>query len=343
MAFLIRRSNGRLVARLALGATLVALAGCVWFDGLHSTRREYAFSHRAHVEQELACTDCHLGAEETDEPGMPGLAQCRLCHADLDAEKPAERKVDSLYDGKLFKRTARGALSDEIVFSHQRHVGAGLDCTACHGELATSEDVIELPVASMASCVACHASRGRTDDCATCHNTIRADAQPPSHDGLWTKRHGSVARAESSETANRCDLCHQVSSCTQCHQTTPPQNHTNQWRGVGHGLVAGLDRENCTTCHQPATCRSCHAESLPRNHTGSFGSPRDTHCLTCHEPLQGEGCATCHAAAPSHALALPKPSDHTPAMNCRQCHLPGGVLPPMPHPDDGSNCNRCHA
>jgi hypothetical protein len=121
-----------------------------------------------------------------------------------------------------------------------------------------------------------------------------------------------------------------------------PDNHTQQWRRVGHGVTAALDRDNCSTCHQPASCQSCHSESKPRTHVGMFGAPMNNHCITCHEPLQSEGCAACHAGTPSHMLATPKPPDHNAAMNCRLCHLPGGTQPPMPHADNGSNCNSCH-
>lgn len=342
MALLKPRLELRVASALVLGAMVAALAGCVLFDGSKSVRRSYAFSHRVHVEQELGCTDCHLAAESSDEPGMPGVGACRLCHAEQDAEKPPERKVEALFDGKQFRVTAQGAVGAAIVFPHLRHVEAGLECSACHAAVATNEDTLELPPASMDNCTACHDTRHVPDDCATCHPTIQADVKPATHGGNWTRVHGGVCRAGSERTVDRCDLCHKEQDCASCHLTTQPANHTNQWRRVGHGLTAQLDRDNCATCHKPDSCIQCHAETEPRSHTGNFGSPRNMHCLSCHEPLQGEGCSACHSGAPSHALAPPKPPGHTPAMDCRQCHVPGGVQPPMPHVDDGSNCNRCH-
>jgi hypothetical protein len=70
-----------------------------------------------------------------------------------------------------------------------------------------------------------------------------------------------------------------------------------------------------------------------------FGSPQNTHCLSCHLPLQGEGCFTCHKGTPSHQTAAPMPANHLPSMNCRQCH---GLTAPLPHPDNGSLCTACH-
>jgi hypothetical protein len=124
--------------------------------------------------------------------------------------------------------------------------------------------------------------------------------------------------------------------------TMLPRDHTNQWRRFGHGISASLDRDRCEACHRPDSCTACHSTVEPASHTGNFGSPRNTHCLGCHEPLRNEGCVACHSGTPSHALAKPKPPDHNAAMNCRQCHIPGGVQPPMPHVDNGSNCNSCH-
>jgi hypothetical protein len=342
MAILRTEARRRRASAWLLAGAIVALAGCALFEARQSARRSYAFSHKAHVELEIACTDCHLAAETADEPGMPGVGACKLCHAELDAEKPADRKVETLYEGKAFRVTARGALGAGMVFSHSKHVEAGLECASCHAGIEGNEDVIELPPASMDGCTSCHAERGVQVGCAACHPAIREDVAPPSHEAAWTKRHGSRCRGDGQGTADRCDLCHRETDCASCHATTPPENHTAAWRRVGHGITARFDRQSCATCHTPDSCRTCHSENPPRSHAGGFGSPRNQHCLGCHEPLQGEGCATCHPGTPSHALAAPKPPGHEPAMNCRQCHQPGSTQPPMPHPDDGTNCNRCH-
>lgn len=328
---------------MAFGLAIVALAGCAIFNGKHSVRRSYAFSHKVHTEQELACTDCHLAAETANEPGMPAAAACKLCHAEIDAAKPPERKIETLFDGKAFRAVRHSEVGPEIVFPHLKHVQAGLECASCHAALPGNEDALELPVARMDMCTKCHDEKKVANDCATCHPTILPTEKPSTHDALWTRRHGGVCKAGGGEnTADRCELCHKETACAACHLTTPPQNHTQQWRRVGHGISAELDRESCSTCHQPSTCQSCHSESQPRSHTANFGAPRANHCLTCHEPLQGESCAACHQGTPSHMLASPKPASHNAAMDCRQCHMLGGVLPPMPHVDNGANCNSCH-
>ena len=324
----------------ALALLAAALTGCALFEAFDGREKRFAFSHRIHVTDEgLDCASCHVGAESTDEPGMPKAAQCALCHDDLDAEKPPERQVGALFADKKFAAAHAGALYDELVFSHQRHVAAEIECATCHAGIETNEDVLDLSTWRMSACTSCHAERGTPNECATCHSTIREDVPPPSHDQLWLRRHGQVVCNRGDATSDDCSMCHTEASCVSCHLEVPPANHTNHWRMKGHGVTAALDRQSCATCHTEESCASCHAEVQPMSHTAGWGAPRDRHCLSCHIPLQGESCFVCHQGTPSHALATPKPPDHTPAMNCRMCH---GVGQPLPHVDNGDNCNLCH-
>ena len=119
-----------------------------------------------------------------------------------------------------------------------------------------------------------------------------------------------------------------------------PRNHTNYWRQRGHGLTAQLDRMSCATCHRTDACERCHQEVLPRSHRGMWGGGQNTHCLSCHFPVETQGnCVTCHKATPGHLGAAPLPPNHNPAMNCRLCHGNGVRLP---HFDPGTACTACH-
>jgi len=343
-------TSGRVTVE-RLGAGLGALAlfflgGCILVDALVQSEPEFAFSHRLHVEDEgLDCSSCHLGAEDSDEPGMPVLGQCMLCHEDIDAEKPPARQVASLFDGQVFRAARAGAQSDEIRFPHLGHVTRGMDCTECHAEVAQDDGTLaRLGSAlrlSMEDCLACHATRGgpQEADCSACHAEIDSGSPPPSHRAQWRRYHGSVVRARSEERADRCTLCHQPSECTTCHNVEMPANHGNYWRRRGHGVVAAQDRESCVTCHDTDSCERCHEDTRPMGHSGSWGAPLDRHCLTCHEPLRDNSCGVCHHETPSHDLATPLPADHLPGMNCRMCH---GNGQPLPHVDNGQSCITCH-
>jgi hypothetical protein len=152
--------------------------------------------------------------------------------------------------------------------------------------------------------------------------------------------HGETARARLPGAATDCALCHEESSCTSCHLSEPPRDHTQFWRRRGHAQIAAFDRQSCATCHDSDSCDRCHAEARPASHTARWGGVRNDHCFSCHLPLRAEGCFTCHKQAGSHAQAPPRPSDHFPGMDCRQCH---GRTAPLPHADDGTDCTVCHS
>lgn len=316
----------------------LAVAGCALLLGAEET---VAFSHRIHVgDEELECSDCHRTAETADEPGMPTLRQCQLCHEEKDADKPPERRAGALFDAGGFRATRRSALGEEIVFSHRAHVAKVEDCGACHEGIATNDRIDMAIAVDMDECMACHTKVNAPNDCATCHARIRMDAAPHTHDGNWLRAHGKVVRARSEARVDQCTMCHtSEATCTACHQDTPPAGHDNYFRRRGHGVIARMDRESCAACHRTDSCDRCHSESRPLNHTGAWGSLRNTHCISCHLPLGSSECSVCHQGTPSHALAAPQPPSHTPGMNCRQCH---GLTAPLPHVDSGDDCAACH-
>jgi hypothetical protein len=330
-----------------LGAlALLLVAGCLLKEAPEAVEQPLAFPHRVHIEDEgLDCSDCHANAEDSEDPGMPLAAQCALCHSDLDQEKPEEERAAALFEGSTFRAAHAGRQSEEILFSHQRHAALGLECTACHAQVAEDEGTLaqrglELRL-SMDACVACHAASSGPllADCAACHAEIRAGVAPPSHRDDWTRYHGSYVRGRAPSRSDQCALCHQQSECTTCHQIELPANHNNYWRRRGHGLTASMDRDGCVTCHDSDSCQRCHEETRPVSHVGSWGAPKDRHCLECHEPLRATSCGVCHEGTPSHDQATPLPPDHSLGMDCRACH---GHGQPLPHVDNGQPCTSCH-
>lgn len=329
--------------RTALGALLlVGLSGCVILNSF-GPREQYAFGHRLHIEEEdLECLDCHLYAEDDEDPGYPKLKQCNLCHKEIDQELGDEFKVKVFYEEGRYLLTNPHGFDDEVVFSHLAHVEAyEEDCTICHVGIDENEQPNRLEPYKMAECVQCHQDEGRQDDCDACHQQVNTDWTPPGHDLAWERMHGVVARSGScaAETANDCALCHTEQNCDTCHNEVQPANHGTYFKKRGHGLMAQVDRGACVTCHAPDYCDRCHQETEPISHTGMFGGTKSNHCVGCHLPIQGESCYTCHKDTPSHFLATPLPLDHNPGMNCRQCH---GTDQPLPHVDKGDACTNCH-
>ncbi len=338
----LERALRRALSSPAVAAlALAACAGCMLVDALRSRGRALVFSHELHVvEEQLACVSCHESAEVEEAPGMPAPDSCAVCHDELDAGKPPERVTTTLFDAASFRALRASQLDDEVLFTHLAHVTAVGECGACHRGIDTNRAVDASVAVDMQACQRCHAERALPNDCADCHAEIDRTWVPPSHARDWEKLHGRACRRSAPEPADDCMLCHRQSACDECHRLEPPSGHDAHFRLRGHAVLARVDRAACATCHEPATCDRCHAESLPLSHRGaSFGNTLNTHCLTCHFPLQGEGCITCHKSTPSHASGPPKPDWHNSAMDCRSCH---GSSLPLSHVDDGSNCNLCH-
>lgn len=327
-------------ARVVLGLVLASVAGCMVFDALGEGEQPFAFSHKRHVvDESIDCGDCHLNWDSEDEPGMPALAQCQLCHKKIDAEKPEDRRVTALFDGKTYRGARASDLPDEVVFSHLKHVTTPEACGDCHHGIVENEQVDASVGVTMDDCMRCHAQKQVANECATCHREVGPDWKPGTHAHQWLRLHGKAVRAQGDAVADRCDLCHAQSTCTTCHQDVLPESHNHFFRRRGHGLIARMDRETCAACHRADSCDRCHSEVLPQNHTGQFGMPRNMHCVRCHVPLQASDCFTCHKSTPSHAMATPLPPGHLPGMNCRQCH---GLTAPLQHVDNGMPCTVCH-
>jgi hypothetical protein len=338
----IASSGPRTRAALHFVVLLVLCAGCAWLNSLSGGPKRFAFSHAIHVvDEKLDCVMCHENLGVSDEPGMPVLDTCATCHDEIDEKKPQAQHVSTLFAKDQFVAAHASRLDKEQIFSHKAHVKQVKSCDACHAGIEHNQAISADIAVPMASCTACHAERKVASGCQTCHREIREDTAPASHAQDWKRFHGHVVRAGSVATADSCQLCHTESTCVQCHKEEAPQSHNEFFRLRSHGLMARMDRANCAVCHAPDSCDECHHDTRPLSHNGAWGSTRNSHCLSCHFPLQGEGCLVCHKSTPGHLAAAPKPQvpPHSPAMNCRQCH---GISAPLPHFDKGDDCNACH-
>ncbi|HEU4418448.1 MAG TPA: cytochrome c3 family protein, partial [Planctomycetota bacterium] len=233
------RPSGRQHGRAWALVLAIAAAGCALFNTLDGAGRQSGFRHALHgPDTGLECENCHRTAQRDEQPGMPVLSQCLLCHDTIDKEKPPERRASALFDDGKLRRLPREYLADEILFSHENHAPS-TQCTVCHEGI---ERDAPQPLPRMSDCVACHKEQRAANECATCHRDLRTDRAPPSHAFGWQRSHGLVVRAHDTATVNDCSMCHQESGCSKCHREVPPANHDNYFRLRGHGLMARMDR-----------------------------------------------------------------------------------------------------
>jgi len=174
---------------IVLGISLIVLAGGGMAIGamLWETQalppQPIAFNHRLHMEraQGIGCEDCHLFAPSQTYAGLPSKLLCFGCHdphpdetdTEADARKPEFADLMAFVDadGDIpWHRVT--AIRQDVFFSHRMHVTvAGLDCRACHAQIADStrppsRGPSHIP---MATCIDCHEENGATADCVRCH------------------------------------------------------------------------------------------------------------------------------------------------------------------------------
>jgi hypothetical protein len=136
-------------------------------------RQPMAFNHALHMEADLKCLSCHMGAEDEALAGFPTLADCVDCHHKVQGQRPDEPKV-RLYDQQKreipWVRVNR--LPTHVYFPHAAHVTlAKLPCASCHEGIDAATAPLTLPDThfTMAACMDCHREKKANNDCNACH------------------------------------------------------------------------------------------------------------------------------------------------------------------------------
>ena len=116
------------------------------------------FSHTHHVAQlGIDCRYCHSTVESAAFAGMPTSATCMNCHKQIWADSEMLEPVRASFaNGEPIRWTRVYDLPDFVYFDHSAHIGAGVGCVSCHGQ------VDEMPLMRQASslqmlwCLDCH-------------------------------------------------------------------------------------------------------------------------------------------------------------------------------------------
>ncbi len=330
---------------MALAVSLLAGA-CLTLTGPQFAKpdRGLKFPHKKHVDEGIACVDCHAMAQEP--PAMPKHEFCSTCH-DFDLDKPDPKACGFCHtkpDYKVAPLPKR--LGGDVKFVHPKHIEAKVECKECHAD----PDKTPFPSGQMMPfCMDCHAKKStELTECKVCHAQLDKTVRPTTRGGehiahdapeAWKRIHGQEYRKDNAF----CDICHdKEASCEACHRKTPPDSHTISWRRKSHGLRAEWDREKCVVCHEEEFCVKCHRSTEPSSHRGSWGEPLNRHCATCHFPPQETGCMVCHESV-SHEGAPRSPHDTGRyPVNCRMCH-PNGIPGRAPHVVNTTlTCAACH-
>lgn len=297
------------------------------------------FSHELHVtDMEVECLTCHEAASTSTQSSdvlLPTMDVCGGCHDVEDDETCATCHVNDNYDA--FTNPKR-----PIAFNHKLHVGKGVECARCHGDIAKSARATEAAnMPKMATCFECHDGITADADCAMCHNgqITLSDIHPVG----WLHQHSERAVIE----PEWCSNCHRDESfCVDCHRG---DNVTGNIHDLNytftHGLDANSKERDCSRCHDRQTfCVECHEgeNRIPLLHSSLGWVPN--HGKIAREDV--ENCASCHdtgdptcARSGCHAdLDGIRGTDnpiHDPNAGLFEGH---GIW----HNDDGAFCFDCH-
>lgn len=133
------------------------------------------YSHRVHIEAGMQCLFCHSSALRADLAGIPSVQLCMGCHNIIATDQPVIQEVAGYWERQEPIPWMRvNSQPDFVYFSHQAHLGAGINCETCHGpvgEMDAAQPVVRM---DMGWCLDCHLQQpdekvARLADCLTCH------------------------------------------------------------------------------------------------------------------------------------------------------------------------------
>ena len=128
------------------------------------------FDHRLHMQNRMACVDCHPGATASAQAGLPDRDKCMLCHQAIAVESSAVRKLAALPQGTKIRWQRVYQVPDFVFFSHAEHAAEELACADCHGPVQDRRVLSQEFSTNMVVCMNCHAQRQVSNECYLCHD-----------------------------------------------------------------------------------------------------------------------------------------------------------------------------
>jgi hypothetical protein len=133
------------------------------------------YSHSTHVEAGVQCLYCHSSAMRSDIAGIPSVQKCMGCHGIIATDSPAVQVLTGYWErGEPIPWKRINQQADFVYFSHQPHLGAGINCETCHGDVGSMEVTRPAVKMDMGWCLDCHLEQpqekvARLADCIACH------------------------------------------------------------------------------------------------------------------------------------------------------------------------------
>lgn len=168
--------------RLWLIGTGILLVAAVIVGVILTRRQVYAapeqpvaYSHRVHIQAGVQCLYCHPGALSSPIAGIPSVQKCMGCHEVIEKDSQLVQQVADYYQNETpIPWVKVNSQPDFVYFSHQPHLGAGLNCETCHGDIGQMDVTRQTAKMDMGWCLDCHLKQpeqkvARLADCLACH------------------------------------------------------------------------------------------------------------------------------------------------------------------------------
>ncbi len=157
------------IARLMIFALPLSGAGTgvglavVYRSGYITGEREVIdqpvpFSHLHHVSQlGIDCRFCHTGVETSSFAGVPPTKTCMQCHQQMWVGSEMLNPIRESYrTNKPIKWERVNNAPDYVYFNHSIHIGKGVGCVSCHGQLDKMPLTFQSKSLLMEWCLDCH-------------------------------------------------------------------------------------------------------------------------------------------------------------------------------------------
>jgi hypothetical protein len=142
---------------------------------LASPEQPIAYSHQTHVEAGIQCLYCHTQATRSIIAGIPSVERCMGCHQVVATEDESVQQLVGYWErGEAIPWARVNHQPDFVYFSHRPHIGAGINCETCHGDVGSMDQARPVLRMDMGWCLECHTEQDpehvtRLLDCLVCH------------------------------------------------------------------------------------------------------------------------------------------------------------------------------
>jgi hypothetical protein len=159
---------------------LILVTLCIiLYIGLNTVRiapdQPISYSHLDHVPNGIQCLYCHTQATRSQIAGVPSVEKCMGCHTVMATENEEIQVLTGYWErGEAISWQRINDQPDFVYFSHQPHLGAGLNCETCHGNVGEMERTEVTVRMDMGWCLECHENQAPEKvahlvDCLICH------------------------------------------------------------------------------------------------------------------------------------------------------------------------------